>query len=110
VRYGKQINAAVTLVLAAAALAWVAQREWQHEHEPGRRAGLVAVMVGGRTLQLEVADDELGRERGLGGRAAIAEDGGMMFVFPRPEWQVFVMRDCPISIDVIFLVRSTAWP
>lgn len=43
------------------------------------------------------------RFHGLSGRAEIPEKGGMIFVFQRPVTTGFVMRDCPVPIDIIFL-------
>jgi len=56
-----------------------------------------------RTFTLELALDDATRYKGLSGREAIAEDGGMLFVFPHARVLQFVMRDCPAPIDVIFL-------
>lgn len=61
------------------------------------------VKIKDRTFALEVALDDSVRIKGLGGREKIAEDGGMVFVFARPLKQEFVMRDCPIAIDIAFL-------
>ena len=61
------------------------------------------VKVAGRTFKLDLALDEPTRIRGLGGRDHIPEDGGMLFVFPWAQRLNFVMRDCPVPIDVLFL-------
>ncbi|HZW11347.1 MAG TPA: DUF192 domain-containing protein [Phycisphaerales bacterium] len=62
-----------------------------------------SVMIDGEWFHLELALDPASRFQGLSGRTHIDEDGGMLFVFPRPAVQAFVMRDCPIPIDIIFL-------
>ena len=64
-----------------------------------------AVKINGRTFFLEVAADDATRFRGLGGRTHIDENGGMLFVFPQAKGtdNGFVMRDCPIDIDIIYL-------
>lgn len=66
------------------------------------------VRLDGRTFRLEIADTMAKRVQGLSGRTEIAENGGMLFVFPRSlvRVQSFVMRDCPIDIDIIFLDPS----
>ncbi|HEX8877105.1 MAG TPA: DUF192 domain-containing protein, partial [Phycisphaerales bacterium] len=48
------------------------------------------------------------RVQGLSNRKEIPENGGMLFVFPDLQVmrQEFVMRDCPIPIDIIFLDPS----
>lgn len=64
------------------------------------------VEISGRSFNLELALNDEQRFRGLSGREVIPADGGMLFVFPRPSATWFVMRDCPIPIDIIFLDPS----
>lgn len=61
------------------------------------------VRLGDETFRLELALDNQTRTLGLGGRDQIPRDGGMLFVFPQPAQLTFVMRDCPVPIDVAFL-------
>ncbi len=63
------------------------------------------VKIGTREFRLEVAATPTSRYKGLSGRTEIADDGGMLFVFPRRQVRVheFVMRDCLVPIDIIFL-------
>lgn len=63
----------------------------------------VPVRLGPDTFRLELALDNETRTKGLGGRAVIPRDGGMLFVFPQAAQLAFVMRDCPVPIDVAFL-------
>ncbi|MEC9374695.1 MAG: DUF192 domain-containing protein [Planctomycetota bacterium] len=69
-------------------------------------ADVEVVRINGEKFFLEIAADEQTRIKGLGGRDFIAPDGGMIFVFPQPQRMAFVMRDCPIPIDVAFLDAS----
>jgi uncharacterized protein len=68
-------------------------------------SSVAKVQLGGKTFLLEIAADEAKRHLGLGKRESIEEDGGMLFVFPSSENGVksFVMRDCVIDIDIIYL-------
>ena len=52
------------------------------------------VTIKSETFTLELALDDASRLQGLSDRAEIAEDGGMLFVFPREEKREFVMRRC----------------
>lgn len=61
------------------------------------------VAIGGERFLLEVATDAQAQFRGLGGRTVIPRNGGMLFVNASPRLLAFVMRDCPIPIDVAFL-------
>lgn len=61
------------------------------------------VAIGGERFRLEVAAGPATQFRGLGGRTVIPRNGGMLFVHAAPRPLAFVMRDCPIPIDVAFL-------
>ena len=71
-------------------------------------ANVQSVKIGGEWFHLEVAAEDAVRMKGLGQRDHIEPDGGMLFVFTRPNSADggFVMRDCPIPIDIIFLDAS----
>lgn len=71
--------------------------------KPAEQDGIVTVQLDGRTFHLELAADNPTRERGLGGRESIADDGGMFFSFPDSQIRHFVMRDCLVPIDIIYL-------
>ena len=78
--------------------------------KPGNKAPATAtppatspVTIAGKTFTLECALLPSKQFRGLSGRTDIPADGGMIFVFPRAEERYFVMRDCPVDIDIIFL-------
>ena len=64
------------------------------------------VLISGREFYLELALDEPARIQGLSGRDHIEPDGGMLFVFPNSIPRQFVMRDCLVPIDIIFLDAS----
>jgi len=61
------------------------------------------IIIKGEVFRLEVAADEATRSRGLMHRQSIPEDGGMLFIFPRPEYQSFWMGYCLVDIDIIYL-------
>jgi uncharacterized membrane protein (UPF0127 family) len=72
---------------------------------PAIKGNMADVVIKGKTYHLEIAADPAVRMKGLGGRTSIPEDGGMIFVFAPDEVRVmgFVMRDCPIDIDILYL-------
>lgn len=69
-------------------------------------AGKERVVIKGKAFFLDPALDDASRIKGLGGRATIPPDGGMIFVFPFAAPLEFVMRDCPVAIDIAFLDDS----
>lgn len=54
-------------------------------------------------LQVSVADTDASREQGLSGRAGLAEDEGMLFIFPIDGQYAFWMKDMRFSIDMVWL-------
>jgi uncharacterized protein len=102
-----------TIVVAVGSIAGCDEQGSAKPSAPGERAekppkekekpALEKVTIGGRTFQLEPVFDDEHRFKGLSGRTEIAPDGGMLFVFKEPKVQEFVMRDCPIPIDIIYL-------
>lgn len=90
----------VTAVLTMGGLRGCDERTIDVDHQ--------RVRLDGRTYRLEIADTPEKRFKGLSGRTEIPENGGMLFIFPRDQVRVqqFVMRDCPIDIDIIYLDPS----
>lgn len=68
--------------------------------------GFQIVQLDGADYTLELVADDATRTIGLGGRESIPEYGGMLFSFPNARTRQFVMRDCLIDIDIIFLDAS----
>ena len=73
--------------------------------DDGVSADIQSVKIGDQWFHLEIAADDRVRMKGLGQRTHIDDDGGMLFIFkePQPTDHGFVMRDCPIDIDIIYL-------
>ncbi|MEM0913332.1 MAG: DUF192 domain-containing protein [Planctomycetota bacterium] len=59
--------------------------------------------IAGETFHLELALTPDEQFQGLSDRESIAEDGGMIFVFPSAARRVFVMRRCLVPIDIAFV-------
>lgn len=77
-------------------------------------AGLVIAMLGGgpeikelkigeAVFRVEVADAAAEWAKGLSGRERLAENEGMLFVFPKPEIQKFWMKDMKFPIDIVWI-------
>ena len=60
-----------------------------------------------RTIDIEVADDDSSRGRGLMERSEIPPDTGMLFVFPRAEPQAFYMANTPRPLDIQFYAADS---
>ena len=76
------------------------------EKEEGKKT--LELKIGTENFTLELALDDQTRFKGLSGRTEIPANGGMLFVFPDRSVNVhnFVMRDCPVDIDILYLDKA----
>jgi uncharacterized membrane protein (UPF0127 family) len=72
---------------------------------PQPQSGLATVQmkIGSRDFTLEVADSDQSRETGLMYRDSMADDHGMIFVFPDEQIRQFYMANTHIPLDIAFL-------
>lgn len=54
------------------------------------------------TIDLEIAETDSARQRGMMQRTSIPENGGMLFPFPYEGPQSFWMANTPLSLDLFF--------
>jgi len=96
------------LIVAVAALSLVVAQSCSSDKPStgAANSNVESVNIGGEWFHLELAIDNATRFKGLSDREVIEPDGGMLFVFKRASVQRFVMRDCAIPIDIIFLDAS----
>ncbi len=64
------------------------------------------VEVGGERFQVEVADDDAERARGLMFRDAMADDHGMLFIHDHQEPQAYWMKNTRIPLDILYFDRD----
>jgi uncharacterized membrane protein (UPF0127 family) len=71
----------------------------------------VGVLPSGHEFSLEVADDDVSRQRGYMGREKIGPREGMIFVFPEDGRHSFWMKNCKIPLDMVWLDgnRRVVW-
>lgn len=66
-------------------------------------SGPGTVQIGGRSVTVSIASTPEARARGLGGRASLAGDEGMLFVFDSDAKYRFWMKDMRFPIDILWL-------
>ena len=72
---------------------------------PGSEKKTTPVLINGVSLRAEVAADPVARARGLSGRASLAEDEAMLFLFDVPNRYGFWMKGMRFPLD-IFWIRN----
>lgn len=70
---------------------------------PAQVQGLRTIQLKGQSIRISIADTETARQQGLSGRAGLAADEGMLFVFPEDGKYAFWMKDMLFSIDILWL-------
>lgn len=58
--------------------------------------------IAGKSLKLEVANNPIKRAVGLMNRTSLGQDEGMLFVFPKPDFLSFWMKNTMIPLTVGF--------
>lgn len=65
-----------------------------------------AVLADGSSFTLEIADTPAARARGYMERAKVGPKEGMLFVFEEPGRHAFWMKNCRVSLDILWLDAS----
>jgi len=95
-RYFYAVSAVAGIVLAVG-LFW-------HKTPPTLSAAQASLAeFGGVSFRLEYATSTVDQERGLGGRASIPSDYGMLFIFQKDSQYGFWMKDMLTPIDIFWL-------
>lgn len=63
----------------------------------------IPLVVGGQTIQVELADDTVKRHQGLMFRQEMADDHGMLFVFDDDAPRSFWMKNTFIPLSIAFI-------
>ena len=61
------------------------------------------VEIGGKIINVEIADTNAKRELGLSGHKPLADDQGMLFAFDKAGKYPFWMKDMLFPIDIIWI-------
>lgn len=72
------------------------------KQEQVKKGGLVPLRVKDAVVNVEIADTDEERTQGLGGRAGLAEDRGMLFTKAGCFW----MKDVMMPLDVVFMEKD----
>ncbi|MFZ2507741.1 MAG: DUF192 domain-containing protein, partial [Steroidobacteraceae bacterium] len=69
-----------------------------------RRADIQVITATGRhDFKVWIADNDQSRERGLMFVKALPADHGMLFLFERPRFTAFWMKNTYLSLDIVFI-------
>jgi hypothetical protein len=72
----------------------------------GGPKAVIETGTGEAVVTVEIADSAAERERGLMGRRQLAQDAGMVFLFPQDTQDAFWMKDTLIPLSIAFYDAS----
>jgi uncharacterized membrane protein (UPF0127 family) len=58
------------------------------------------------SLDIEIADDEYATQTGLMYRSSMANNKGMLFIFPDTDYRSFYMKNTEFPLDIIFIAED----
>lgn len=61
------------------------------------------VNINNSKINIEIADTQDKRTKGLGGRDSLATDSGMLFIFPKADKYSFWMKGLKFPLDIIWI-------
>ena len=100
----------LALVLASVALVACSTRSQTSSDPAPSKSGrfdhanvLIDTSEGSVIVDVEIADSDELRERGLMGRTSLADDAGMIFIFMEPTHGGFWMKDTKIPLSIAFI-------
>lgn len=71
-----------------------------------QKTTLEKLQINGATIQVEVADTQTKRNKGLSSRQSLATGSGMLFVFQKPDKYSFWMKGLSFPLDLIFIKNN----
>ena len=61
------------------------------------------VKIGDKVVYVDIADTSAKMAKGLSGRQSLNGDQGMLFVFTKPDFYIFWMKDMLFPIDIVWI-------
>jgi uncharacterized membrane protein (UPF0127 family) len=89
----------IALIILIAGLYYISIRKYSLYGNP-----IKSVTIRNTDMYLEVVRDREKMEKGLGKRAGICEDCGMLFVFAKTGKYSFWMKDMQFPLDILWLL------
>lgn len=77
-----------------------------NDNKNSTQKDISSVLINGVRLNIEVADTAEERNKGLGGRQALASDSGMLFIFPKEDKYKFWMKGVTFPLDIIWIRKN----
>ena len=94
------IFAGIILLISSSYFFFTKKGEYQPEEQ---NANEQSIRIGRVDLLVDIADEPSEQTQGLSGRDKMAENKGMLFIFPQPFISAFWMKDMLFSLDMLWI-------
>lgn len=75
-------------------------------YAPGNENVSSSAEIADKKIFVDIVDTDAERVRGLSGRAILAENAGMLFIFEREDTYSFWMKDMNFPIDILWIDKD----
>lgn len=93
----KKILIFIAILLAIVVVGLIAQNHFK------TRSKTPTATINNHTFKLELAKTQKEKEIGLSNKKSLGKDAGMLFLFEKPDYYSFWMRNMRFSIDIIYI-------
>jgi uncharacterized membrane protein (UPF0127 family) len=95
-------------VIALASIWTVIGNRLNNGNDRTPKREIAKIRIGGQVISVEIVRTKAARTQGLSGRTSLAPDRGMLFVFDRPDYYHFWMKEMYFPLDIIWLDENMA--
>lgn len=81
----------------------IAPESGNRSGEMGDRHNISRVKIGDEIINVRLAATEAERNRGLSDTPGLSDNEGMLFIFEKPDFYGFWMKDMLFSIDIVWV-------
>lgn len=97
------VQAVFLIIVIGASLYYATYGTGNLPFKPSQPKYSNTVLIGNTTVNVDVADTQDKRAKGLGGRENLASNSGMLFVFDKADKYGFWMKGMKIALDFIWI-------
>jgi len=75
-------------------------------HSPSMSKTKSSAVINGHLFSITIAKTEKEKEIGLSNTSTLAKDQGMIFIFDKPDYYAFWMRNMKYPLDIIYISKG----
>lgn len=93
----------IVILIIVLGVAFYFTRQYISNNPGGFFGRFEKMTIGDEEISVSLADTDEERVKGLSGKQSLPQNQGMLFLFDRPDYYGFWMKDMNFPIDIIFM-------